>query len=127
MQPEIATQLAAAPIDVLLGGGRGYFDGTLRPDSANLLRDLCARAVCFANAVELAAYRVDGRRLVGLFAENEMDRAATRRPTLREMTRVALERLSRNSRGFFLIVEGSQPDWRGHENEPLSEVQGEMG
>jgi alkaline phosphatase len=126
MQPEIATQLAATPIDVLLGGGRGFFDGTLRPDSVNLLTDLCSRATCLASAEDLTAYRADDRRLVGLFAENQMDRAVTRRPSLPEMTRVALDRLSRNRRGFFLMVEGSQPDWRGHENEPLPEVQREM-
>ncbi|CAN5843717.1 hypothetical protein BH23GEM3_BH23GEM3_15760 [soil metagenome] len=126
MQPEIATQLAATPIDVLLGGGRGFFDGTLRPDSANLLTGLCSRAACLSTAADLATYRADDRRLVGLFAQNQMERAAVRQPLLAEMTRVALERLGRNPRGFFLMVEGSQPDWRGHANEPLSEVQAEM-
>jgi alkaline phosphatase len=126
MQPEIASQMAANSIDVLLGGGRGYFDGTLRPDSADLLAELCSRAVCLADAGELASYRADDRRLVGLFAENQMPRAATRQPTLPEMTRVAIAKLSRNPRGFILMVEGSQPDWRGHNNEPLVEVQHEM-
>lgn len=126
MQPAIAAQLAARPIDVLLGGGRGFFDGTLRPDSADLLSTLCRQAACVSNAQELQAYRPDDRRLVGLFAQNHMDRAARRQPTLPEMTRVALERLSRNRNGFFLMVEGSQPDWRGHANEPLPEVKAEM-
>jgi alkaline phosphatase len=126
MQPEIAAQLAASPIDVLLGGGRGYFDGTLRRDGTDLLTPLCQRAVCLGSTAELDAYRADDRRLVGLFAENQMERAAGREPALAAMTRVALERLGRNPRGFFLMVEGSQPDWRGHDNEPLPEVQKEM-
>lgn len=126
MQPEIASQLVETPIDVMLGGGRGFFDGTLRPDSANLLTGLCSRAACLSTAAELSAYQADDRRLVGLFAENQMERAAARRPHLADMTRVALDRLRRNPRGFFLMVEGSQPDWRGHANEPLPEVQAEM-
>jgi alkaline phosphatase len=126
MEPEIAVQLARNPIDVLLGGGRGFFDGSLRPDAFNLLPELCGNAVCLETPEDLRAYRPDERRLVGLFAENQMERAAERRPTLPEMTRVALERLSRNPRGFFVMVEGSQSDWRGHGNEPLPEVKSEM-
>lgn len=52
--------------------------------------------------------------------------AAERVPTLPEMTRVALNRLQGEENGFFLFVEGSQPDWRGHDNRPLEEVVGEM-
>jgi alkaline phosphatase len=126
MQPEIAEQLAAAPIDVLLGGGRGFFSGATRPDSANLLEALCESAACLSTPAELAAYQPDDRRLVGLFAEGGMDPARTRTPGLPELTRVALEKLSRDPKGFFLMVEGSQPDWRGHENAPLSEAVDEV-
>lgn len=126
MQAEIASQLAANPIDVLLGGGEGWFDGRLRADGQNLLTELCATATCLNSPEELAAYQPDGRRLVGLFAEDGMPVAAERVPTLPEMTRVALNRLQGEENGFFLFVEGSQPDWRGHDNRPLEEVVGEM-
>jgi alkaline phosphatase len=126
MEPEIASQLAAAPIDVLLGGGRGFFDGALRPDSTDLLTPLCLEAACPSTAAELQAYSADDRRLIGLFANQGMRPAESRRPTLPEMTRVALERVSRNRSGFFLMVEGSQPDWRGHDNRPVDEVTAEM-
>lgn len=39
-----------------------------------------------------------------------------------EMTRTALERLEQGNEGFFIMVEGSQPDWRGHDNAPLDEI-----
>jgi alkaline phosphatase len=126
MQAEIATQLAAEPIDVLLGGGLGWFDGRLRADRRNLLTSLCSDAVCLSTREELAAYRPDDRRLVGLFAGDGMPVAAERHPTLPEMTRAALERLARAGDGFLLMVEGSQPDWRGHDNRPLDEVVDEM-
>lgn len=126
MQAEIATQLAANPIDVLLGGGEGWFDGRLRADGQNLLTELCATATCLNTPEELAAYQPDGQRLVGLFAEDGMPVAANRMPTLPQMTHAALNRLQDSENGFFLFVEGSQPDWRGHDNRPLEEVVGEM-
>jgi alkaline phosphatase len=125
-QPEIAAQLAANPIDVLLGGGLGFFNGSLRPDGVDLYTELCQMADCPVIPEQLRAYEPSDRRLIGLFAPNHMDRAARRDPTLPEMTHAALQRLSRNPRGFFLMVEGSQPDWRGHGNEPLPEVTAEM-
>jgi alkaline phosphatase len=126
MQAEIATQLAARPLDVILGGGRGWFDGTLRADGRDILTGLCAGAACLFSAAELQAYRPDDRRLVGLFAEDGMPKFVDRVPTLPELTQVALQRLARADGGFFLMVEGSQPDWRGHDNRPLEEVVDEM-
>ncbi len=38
-------------------------------------------------------------------------------PTLKEMTEDALDRLSKNPKGFFLMVEGGQVDWMGHQND----------
>jgi len=125
-QAEIAEQMAENPIDVLLGGGRGFFDGTLRADERDLWTPLCREAVCLTTPAELDAYQPDDRRLLGLFAENHMEAAPERRPTLTEMTRVALERLDRNPAGFFIMIEGSQPDWRGHANDPLPDVVSEM-
>jgi alkaline phosphatase len=126
MQPEIAEQLARGDVHVMLGGGRGFFDGALRRDRRDLLAGLCAAARCIGTPEELAAYRPDGRPLVGLFAENQMPAAAERRPSLPEMTRVALETLRQGGRGFVLMVEGSQPDWRGHENATLPALTAEM-
>lgn len=36
---------------------------------------------------------------------------------LPDATSIALQKLSKNSRGFFLLVEGSQIDWAGHNND----------
>jgi len=38
-------------------------------------------------------------------------------PTLAEMTQAALTTLSQDPEGFFLLVEGSQVDWRNHDND----------
>lgn len=126
MQPEIAAQLATAELDVLLGGGLGFFDGRLRPDGQNLHQEMCRRATCLTQPAELRGYRADDRPLVGLFAEEHLERALERREILPQMTRTALEKLSRHPRGFFVMIEPSQPDWRGHDNEPIEELINEM-
>jgi alkaline phosphatase len=38
-------------------------------------------------------------------------------PSLAEMAGSAIERLSKNDNGFFLMIEGSQIDWAGHDND----------
>lgn len=38
---------------------------------------------------------------------------------LEEMTRKAIEKLSQNPNGFFLMVEGSKVDWAAHANDPV--------
>jgi alkaline phosphatase len=63
---------------------------------------------------------------VGLFAPDGMPAFDTRGPTLAEMTAAALTVLDRDPDGFFLMVEGSQPDWREHENAPLAAVAAEV-
>ena len=43
MEWEIARQLAGADVDVILGGGRRFFDPNSRPDSLDLLSHIAAR------------------------------------------------------------------------------------
>jgi alkaline phosphatase len=66
------------------------------------------------------------KKLVGLFTTHDMPPAATRHPSLPAMTRKAIEIVSRDPDGFFLMVEGSQPDWRGHNNQPIGPLVAEM-
>lgn len=126
-QFEIARQIAGQGIDVLLGGGRRYFDPTVRRDSADLLGDMRRRHTLVDSSGQLQTLDWDTVSvLIGLFAEDGMPRAATRAPTLPEMTTAALAVLDRAPEGFFLMVEGSQPDWREHDNEVLEAVAAEM-
>jgi len=52
----------------------------------------------------------------------ECDRIADKAPSLSEMTDKAIQLLSQNKNGFFLMVEGSQIDWAVHNNDPYSAV-----
>ena len=52
----------------------------------------------------------------------ECDRDTDKEPSLSEMTAKAIELLSQNEKGFFLVVEGSQIDWAAHRNDPYAAV-----
>ncbi|QSX37827.1 alkaline phosphatase [Shewanella sedimentimangrovi] len=98
-----------------------------RKDSRNLLaeaKDNHGYQLAF-NREQLNA--ADGERLLGLFANSGMMDAiaydacaktdSCTEPSLREMTLKALDILSKDEDGFFLMVEGGQIDWAGHIND----------
>ena len=69
-------------------------------------------------------HKVDPPPLIsGLFSwdhmkyeyERELDDPFTGEPSLSEMTKVAIEMLSKNENGFFLMVEGAKIDKGHHE------------
>ncbi|MCL7961962.1 MAG: alkaline phosphatase [marine benthic group bacterium] len=125
---EIAAQMAASPVNVLLGGGRAYFDPDLREDGENHLAPLGhdrRRVTSAAELESVASSNVTG--LAGLFAESAMPAADARRsPTLAEMTTAALAVLDRDPDGFLLVVEASQIDWLAHDNQPFARVAAEV-
>lgn len=127
MEFEIARQIVAADVNVILGGGRRFFDPNLRPDWLDLLSTIKANYAFVETEAELREVDTsDLTKLFGLFAPEEMPPAPLRSPTLPLMTEAALEVLDNDPDGFFLMVEGSQPDWRAHDNEPLEAVVAEM-
>ncbi|WP_408634132.1 alkaline phosphatase [Planococcus lenghuensis] len=105
----------AHKIDVLFGGGR---DLLIRSDR-NLVEEFQTDGYSYVDSrVELRQNR--DSRVVGLFADRGLPYSIDRTndvPSLAEMTESAIERLSRDDDGFFLLVEGSQIDWAGHDND----------
>ena len=124
---EIAEDMAEREVDVVLGGGKRYFSPLTRPDSLDLLSRLVGNGTYVETPEQLRALDLsDIDRLVGLFAAENPRPAAGRQPSLPELTRTALTVLERDRDGFFLMVEGSQIDWRGHDNAPLRQIVAEM-
>lgn len=127
---EIAAQMADAPIRVLLGGGRKWFDPALRGDGVDGLARLRDGRFWADAAGDLrasaAAAAAAGEGLAGLFAEDALPRAGSRSPTLGEMTEAALAVLDADPDGFFLMVEASQVDWRSHDNDEWEVLAAEM-
>ena len=135
MEEEIMEQAVYQGLDVVFGGGKDYLlpkaKGGNRTDSEDLLQILLSGGYQFVeNRQALAGVR--SGKVFGLFAMGpmapELDRPSLRpdEPTLSEMTRKAIELLSANPRGFFLMVEGSQIDWACHANDP-AHLLGDLG
>lgn len=125
---DIARQMTAAGIDVLLGDGRSAFDPAGRPDSLNLIEDLRRDHVWVESPTELAAAAAADsvRALVGFFAIDREFDTPRRRPSLAEMTAAALLVVDRDPDGFFLLVESEHIDHFGHQNLPLGAVVAEV-
>lgn len=114
---EIAAQLIAAHIDVLMGAGAPWFLPTAangrRRDGRDLMAEARAGGWSVArSAEELAA--AQGERLLGLF-DFDLAAIAADRPTLAEMTAKTLGVLARRPR-FFAMVEQEGIDTRSHAN-----------
>lgn len=114
MEEEIAYDFLDSGVEVFLGGGLEYFGKDYRSDSLDLLAEFeSAGYQILRNKEDLTASGSD--KLLGLFAEDGMERAEGE-PSSAAMISKALDILSTDEDGFFLMVEGSQIDWAGHGN-----------
>ncbi|WP_396265822.1 alkaline phosphatase [Halobacillus shinanisalinarum] len=105
-------------VDVLLGGGTDYF---VR-DDRNLTEEFQEDGYNYVTSTE-GLMNNDSEELLGLFAPVGLDKAIDRpekQPSLEQMTSEALDTLNQDKDGFFLMVEGSQIDWAGHDNDVVS-------
>ena len=112
-------------LDVMLGGGSQFFvpvaAGGKRSDGRNLIDESKARnATYVSNVTELNAIDASKTtRLLGLFSSSHMsydlDRDPAREPSLAEMATKAMDVLAKNSKGYFLMVEGGRIDHALHE------------
>ncbi len=120
MEAMIAAQYLSSGADVILGGGLEYFipsneKGSSRDDNRDLVSEFEGLGYAFVQDLgELNA--TNSEKILGLFSDSGMP-SENRTPTLAEMTSKAIEALSKNDEGFFLMVEGSQIDWGGHGND----------
>ncbi len=124
---DIMEQAVYQGIDVVFGGGRRLLlpkeSKGQRVDGANLYDGLKGWGYQIVeNRQDLE--KISSSRVFGMFAPSHMDPEIDRprlhpdQPTLEEMTRKAIEILSQDPEGFFLMVEGSQVDWACHANDP---------
>ena len=121
MQNEIAEQLAAQEIEVLLGGGLAFFTpqtekGSMRSDDQDLFKVLESKMTVVTNQAGFDAAGTPDR-LAGLFAPVELPKVSEGRISLAAMTEKAIDILQQDEQGFFLMVEASQIDWGGHAND----------
>lgn len=124
MEEEIAVQLLNSGAEVMLGGGFEFFSSQYRSDSLDLITQAEeAGYQLLRNEEELDNSKAE--MLLGLFANDGLERAEGE-PSTAAMTSKALDILSGDEDGFFLMIEGSQIDWGGHDNDTdyvLNEVE----
>lgn len=115
----LAEQLVNSNLTVALGGGWRYFDPTRRADRKDLISVAKENGFDYITTKqELMAYSEE--KVLGLFSSSHMNSVTERTPAeplLPEMTAKAIEILSKDDAPFFLMVEGSQIDWEGHDND----------
>jgi alkaline phosphatase len=131
----IVEQFFAAKPDVLMGGGRANFlpksaEGSKRKDESDFIAQFRAAGyplALTASEMTTAAGNPDTSKLLGLFTLGNMDGALDRKflkggtvgkfpeqPDLTEQVSAALNVLSRNDAGFFLMVESGMIDKYTH-------------
>ncbi|MEV3819282.1 alkaline phosphatase [Aeromonas dhakensis] len=116
-------------VDVLMGGGANHwtpYNSTSnkggRADGRDLTAELTAKGYHYVTTKEELS-GVNSGKVLGLFSakshlDYELDRvakgAASTQPSLSEMTAKAIDLLSQNSQGYFLMVEGGRIDHALH-------------
>ncbi|MGN5151264.1 alkaline phosphatase [Aeromonas enteropelogenes] len=116
-------------VDVLMGGGANHwtpYNSTSnkggRADGRDLTAELTAQGYHYVTTKEELS-GVNSGKVLGLFSakshlDYELDRvakgAASTQPSLSEMTAKAIDLLSQNSQGYFLMVEGGRIDHALH-------------
>lgn len=111
MYEAIAADFLKTDIDVFIGGGLDHF--TKRKDGKNLVDELKQKGYAF----EQDLTKIEGiksGKLAALTADVHPGRMDERGELLQVATQTAVNILSNNKKGFFLMVEGSQIDWGGH-------------
>lgn len=128
----IVDQYLALEPDVLLGGGRDFFlpqaAGGKRNDGKDMLAAFAAKGYAILRDPQQLR-EAKAAKVLGLFSNRELkleiDRNPAQEPTLTDMTRAALQALTRDTgsgsdRGFVLFVETENTDDAGHHNDVAS-------
>ncbi len=108
----LAAEFLTKNIEVLMGGGWNYFKKG--PDGRDLISEAQELGYFVTDSIEsVGAYRPD--RMICLISSALPPRLEERGNFLPLATSKAIEVLSYDDQKFFLMVEGAQIDWGGHQ------------
>lgn len=117
----IAAQMKDAPLHLFIGGGRDHFvdrtdESIDQIDQRNILTEMSEAGFTFVDSLKEIEKSAGP---VGYFIADKHPKAVLkgRGDVLPESIPIAISHLqSRSERGFFLMAEGAQIDWGGHDN-----------
>ena len=123
---DITEQQVFQNLDVVFGGGEFFLKAENREDKEdmiNVLKENNYKVIKTKKELD----QLKNGKVWGLFSSKDIpyDIDRTTEPSLADMTKKAIELLSKNENGFFLMVEGSKVDWAAHANSPaglISEI-----
>jgi alkaline phosphatase len=133
-EDDIALEYLKLRPDVLLGGGNRQFDPSRRKDRQDLFKAFSDTGYDVVKEREnlVSSDMISSQRpLMGTFSSSHLDyyvdrinqpELAKKEPALPEMTRVALQKLSRNPKGFVLQVEAGRIDHANHCNDAWAAI-----
>ena len=112
----LSLQMAQCQHSVMIGGGRKYFLPANRKDGLAPLDTLAKRGYTVVGTLD-SMTRYSGDRMVALLYEDKPQASPSRGDMLTQGAKKAIAMLSRNPKGFALMIEGSQIDWACHNND----------
>jgi alkaline phosphatase len=112
-QEEIAEFMIRKNCDIAIGGGKKFF--TQRKDQRNLFTEL--NELGYTIAIDTNLLQIDAKRLIYTVADDDVKTMqAGRGDFLLNATKLAQTNLNKYYKKSFIMVEGSQIDWGGHDN-----------
>lgn len=110
----IAADFLKTNIDVFIGGGYKHF--TQRADGKDLTIDLKSKGYQVVTDIESVSKVTSGKLAALLAPEHLKTIEQGRGAMLSVATKTAINILKNDKDGFFVMIEGSQIDWGGHQN-----------
>ena len=116
-EDEIALQLTKSEIDYFAGGGEKFFNQ--RTDGLNLIDSLESKGFTTNTSALTSFDKIKSNtKQAFLLGPEEMPKMSEGRGDfLSEATLLGVQFLHQNNTPFFLMSEGSQIDWAGHDND----------
>jgi alkaline phosphatase len=133
-EDDIALEYLKLKPDVILGGGNSQFDPSRRKDHQDLFKafsDTGYDVVKERDNLLSPNILSSQKPLLGTFGSSHLDyyvdrmnqpELAKKEPALPEMTRVALQKLSRYPKGFALLIEAGRIDHASHGNDAWAAI-----
>ena len=125
-QDKIAEIYSDLGFDVMLGGGRKYFDKDVRKDGKDMYQIFENKGYSIVKSRNEMIEAPKNKPILGTFdldaipytidhQQNEISKKEI--PTLAEMAQKAINQMKDHQQGFVLQIEGGKVDWAAHAND----------